>query len=283
LSIATQAQKKRKPPVRPSPGYIETLRLANGLRLQYRQTGEPNGIPMILLHGVTDSLRSWQPFTDALPRSIRAVAISQRGHGDSSKPADDYGSSAFAGDLAAFMDAMGLQRAHIVTHSMSTWIAQRFARDYPERISSLTLMAGFVTLAGNPAAGELTAAIVEMDTIDPAFARAFQESTVAKPMPPQFLSMVVSESLKVPAHVWRATFTAMLSEELEPTWIACPTLLIGGAKDELFDDGDRRALAAVFPNSREILYPDLGHAPHWEDPARVARDVAACVGAMALA
>lgn len=264
------------------PGYIETLRVANGLRLQYRETGDPDGIPMILLHGVTDSLRSWQPFTDALPHSIRAIAISQRGHGDSSKPDGDYGSAAFAGDLAAFMDAMGLQCAHIVGHSMSTWIAQRFARDYRERISSLTLIGGFVTLAGNPAIAEISTAIAAMDdVVDPDFVRAFQESTVATPMTPQFLNAVVSESLKVPVHVWRAVFAALASEDTEAGWIAVPTLLVGGAKDEFFDDSDRRALTAVFPNSREILYRDLGHAPHWEDPARVARDVAAYVGVMA--
>ena len=270
--------------MRTSPGYIQTLRLANGIRLQYRETGDPSGVPVILLHGVTDSLHCWQPFTDALPRSIRAIAISQRGHGNSSRPKSDYGSCAFAGDLAAFLDAMGLQRAHIVGHSMSTWVIQRFARDYPERISSLTLVAGFVTLAGNLTVGELINAIIDMDeTIDPAFARAFQESTVAKPMTPQFLDMVVNESLKAPAYVWRATFNTMLSEELEPARLDCPALLIGGAKDQVFDDRDRRALAAVFANSQEILYPDLGHAPHWEDPVRVARDVAAYVGVMMLA
>jgi pimeloyl-ACP methyl ester carboxylesterase len=258
---------------------IETIRLINGLDLQYRESGDPRGKPLILLHGVTDSLRAWKPFTDALPRSIRAIAVTQRGHGDASKPKDDYGSAAFAGDLAALMDALGVGRAHIVGHSMSTWIAQRFARDYPDRLESMTLICGFLTLDGNPAVDELIGAIDAMgDAIDPAFVRAFQESTVATPLSPLYLDLVVAESLKVPPHVWRATFAAMASEKPDPARIACRTLLIGGARDELFSDNDRRTLAAVFSNAEEILYPDLGHAPHWEQPASVARDIAEFIG-----
>jgi non-heme chloroperoxidase len=190
---------------------VETIRLTNGLDLQYRESGDPRGQPVILLHGVTDSLRCWKPFTDALPRAFRAIAVSQRGHGDSSKPKGDYGSAAFSGDLAALMDALGIARAQIVAHSMSTWIAQRFVRDYPERVESLTLIAGFVTLDGNPLVEGLVQEIHAMgDTVDRNLARAFQEGTVSTPLAPLYLDMVVDESMKAPAHVWRATFAAML-------------------------------------------------------------------------
>jgi non-heme chloroperoxidase len=253
----------------------QTVRLANGLDLQIRESGDPRGPAVILLHGVTDSLHSWRPFTDALPRALRTIAVTQRGHGDSAKPQSDYGSAAFAGDLAALMDALGLESAHIVSHSMGTWIAQRFARDYPQRIDSLTLVAGFATLAGNPAVNDLITTISEMgDTVDPAFVRAFQESTVATPLPPLYLDLVVNESLKVPAHVWRGAFAAMAAEPADPKPILARTLLIGAEKDALFTEQDRRHLAAIFPNAQEILYPDLGHAPHWEQPRRVAADVA---------
>lgn len=90
--------------------------------------------------------------------------------------------------------------------------------------------------------------------------------------------MVVEESMKAPAHVWRATFAAMATEMPEPSKIDCRTLLIGCGKDEFFNDGDRLALAQAFSNARTILYPDLGHAPPWEQPARVAKDIAAFLG-----
>jgi non-heme chloroperoxidase len=255
---------------------VETIRLTNGLDLQYRESGDPRGQPVILLHGVTDSLRCWKPFTDVLPRAFRAIAVTQRGHGDSSKPKGDYGSAAFAGDLAALMDALGIGRAHIVAHSMSTWIAQRFVRDYPDRVESLTLIGGFVTLAGNAAVEGLIHDIHAMgETVDRNLARAFQEGTVATPLPPLYLEMVVDESMKAPAYVWRATFAAMMAEKPDAAKIDCRTLLIGCGKDEFFSDADRHALASVFSSAREIVYPDLGHAPHWEQPARVARDVVA--------
>lgn len=258
---------------------VETIRLTNGLDLQYRESGDPRGRPVILLHGVTDSLRCWKPFMDALPRAFRAIAVSQRGHGDSSKPKGDYGSAAFAGDLAALMDALDIRHAHIVAHSMSTWIAQRFARDYPERVQSLTLIAGFVSLAGNvPAEGLIREINAMGDTVDRTFAHAFQEATVSTPLPPLYLEMVVDESMKAPAHVWRATFAAMATETPAPAKIDCRTLLIGCGKDEFFNDDDRHALAQAFSNAREIFYPDLGHAPHWEQPARVAEDIVAFLG-----
>ncbi|HEX5006133.1 MAG TPA: alpha/beta hydrolase [Hyphomonadaceae bacterium] len=258
---------------------VETIRLTNGLSLQYREGGDPKGRPVILLHGVTDSLRCWKPFADVMPQHFRTIAVSQRGHGDSSKPKGDYSSAAFSGDLAALMDALGIGSAHIVAHSMSTWIAQRFVLDYAERVESLTLIGGFVTLEGNPLVEGLVKEIHAMgDTVDRNLARAFQEGTVATPLAPLYLDMVVEESMKAPAHVWRATFAAMLSEKPEPANIDCPTLLIGCGKDEFFSDADRHALASVFSNAREIFYPDLGHAPHWEQPARVARDIVAFIG-----
>lgn len=274
-SLTSDNNKKRKRPMCLINNPTQTIRLANGLDLQIRESGDPRGPAVILLHGVTDSLHAWRPFTDALPRALRVIAVTQRGHGDSAKPEGDYSPAAFAGDLAALMDALGLERAHIVGHSMGTWIAQRFARDYPRRIESLTLIAGFASLAGNPAVDELLVTINSMgDKVERDFVRAFQESTVATPLPPLFLDLVVAESLKVPARIWRETFTAMAVETTEPARISCRTLLVGGEKDTIFTEHDRRTLAACFSNAREILYPDLGHAPHWEQPRRAAADVA---------
>jgi pimeloyl-ACP methyl ester carboxylesterase len=270
-------------PATPKAGGIATARLPNRIDLQYRETGDRNGLPLILLHGVTDSLHAWKPFTDALPTSVRALALSQRGHGDSSKPASGYESAAFATDIAAFMDVIGVSSAHVVAHSMGTWIAQRFARDYPDRVRSLTLIGGFVTLGGNVAVAHLADELQAMgDTIDPAFAHDFQASTVATPLAPEFLELVVNESLKVPARIWRAAFEAMITERPVRARLPHPALLMAGAKDALFDEDDRRRLAAIFTAPRSILYEALGHAPHWEDPRAAARDIFRFVSELAL-
>jgi pimeloyl-ACP methyl ester carboxylesterase len=251
------------------------IRLANGISLDCRESGDSQGEPVILLHGVTDSHRAWRPFIEELPRGLHVYALSMRGHGDSDKPLESYDASAFAGDLAAFMDAVDLKRAHICAHSMGAWIAQRFAADYPTRVTSLSLIGGFVTLRGNPAVASIPAELLDMGpVIDPGYAGAFQRATLATEVEPDFLELVVGESLKAPAHVWRACFDAMLASPAKAPRLPHPTLLLAGEKDTFFGRKDRRALMARFKMAEQIVYEGLGHAPHWEAPEFVAGDIA---------
>jgi alpha/beta hydrolase fold len=85
---------------------VQCARLASGVALQYCEQGDPAGVPIICLHGVTDSWRSFELLFEHLPRSFRAIALSQRGHGDSDRPQSGYRARDFADDLAAFMDAL---------------------------------------------------------------------------------------------------------------------------------------------------------------------------------
>lgn len=101
--------------------------------LQYVEHGDPAGTPVLLLHGVTDSWRSFETVLPHLPASIRAFAVTQRGHGDASRPPAGYRYADFAADLVALMDVLGLESALVSGHSMGRAIAQRFAIDYPER------------------------------------------------------------------------------------------------------------------------------------------------------
>jgi non-heme chloroperoxidase len=116
---------------------VQSIDLPTGIRLQYVAHGDPAGTPVLLLHGFTDSWRSFELVLPHLPVSIRALALSQRGHGDADRPATGYGPREFAADLTAFMDALGLGRAVVVGHSLSAIIAQRLALDRPERTLGL--------------------------------------------------------------------------------------------------------------------------------------------------
>ncbi len=124
------------------------------------------------------------------------------------------------------------------------------------------------------------------DPVERAFVRAFQESTIAQPVPPGFLDLVVSESLKLPAAVWRAALReALLEPDPEPVLrrIAVPSLLLCGDRDTLCWPG-QAALAAALPAAGRFVYRGAGHALHWEEPARFARDLtrfAAAIGALA--
>ena len=85
---------------------IQTAELATGVTLEYTEQGDPSGVPVLLLHGLSDSRRSFERVLPHLPASIRALAVTQRGHGDSGKPESGYTADDFAADAAAFMDAL---------------------------------------------------------------------------------------------------------------------------------------------------------------------------------
>ena len=257
---------------------VSSVTLPNGVTLQYAERGKPSGVPVVFLHGVTDSWRSFEPLLDRLPDSIRALAITQRGHGESSKPAAGYTYGDMAQDLRAFMDAFGLHAAVIVGHSMGSMVAQRFAADHPNRVAGLVLMGAFSTIHGRQDIQEFwnTGISKVMDPVDTEFVRDFQISTLARPVPEAFLETVVYESLRVPARVWRDTFQGFLqtpdfSGELAS--LAAPTLIAWGERDTYALRTDQEALQAVIAGSRLVTYADAGHAFHWEDPDRFATDL----------
>jgi pimeloyl-ACP methyl ester carboxylesterase len=64
--------------------------LPTGVRMSFVERGAPDGTPVIFLHGVTDSWHSFERLLPLLPRGIRAFALSQRGHGNSSRPSSGY-------------------------------------------------------------------------------------------------------------------------------------------------------------------------------------------------
>ena len=90
---------------------INVVTLANGILLPFAEQGDPCGLPMVFLHGFLDSWRSFELVLRHLPPSIRAFAPSQRGHAGASRPASGYRVLDFAADLAAFLDAVGVEAA----------------------------------------------------------------------------------------------------------------------------------------------------------------------------
>jgi non-heme chloroperoxidase len=115
------------------PMIAKTVSLGAGLDLEYVERGSRGRLPVVFLHGVTDSWGSFEGVLARLPESIHAYAVSQRGHGNSSRPANGYRIEDMAGDLLLFLNALEIERAVIVGHSMGSFVAQRFAIDHPGR------------------------------------------------------------------------------------------------------------------------------------------------------
>lgn len=252
--------------------------LATGLRLEYLEYGAADSIPAVFLHGVTDSCRSFEPVLHRLPPEIRALAISQRGHGDSGRPDSGYAYRDLSEDLRAFLDALDIPRAVIVGHSMGSMVAQRFAVDHPARVAGLVLAGAFSTLYRDPdLSGFVSASIDSLaDPIPEEFAREWQLSTLARPIDPEFLDLVVRETRKPPARVWRAVFHAFLATPdftRELAAVSVPTLLAWGDRDTYASRAHQDALLAAIPHARFSVYEGAGHTFHWEDPAGFAAEL----------
>jgi pimeloyl-ACP methyl ester carboxylesterase len=265
-----------------STGVLRSVRLPGGLRLPYVEAGDPSGVPAVFLHGYSDTWRSFEPLLDRLPRGLRAIAVTQRGHGEAGRPSEGYSTDHFAGDVAALLDALGLERAVIVGHCMGSFVARRFAADSPERVSALVLVGAAATCSANVQMREFVEVVARLDDpVDAEFVRAFQASTLALGVPEAFFETVVTESRKMPARVWRAALGGLLGSERpdELERITAPTLVLWGARDALFSRDDQDALLARLAHARFVEYAEAGHAPHWELPSRVAADLVAFVDA----
>ena len=261
------------------PMVARTIRLGAGLNLEYVERGARGGVPVVFLHGVTDSWGSFEGVLTRLPEYVHALAISQRGHGNSSRPDTGYRISDMAKDLALFMNALEIPRAVVAGHSMGSFVAQRFALDHPQRTAGLVLLGSATRMRGNAVLQDFWASTVSglTDPIDPAIAREFQLSTLARPTVPGLLEAAVLESLKVPARVWREAFAGFLEldHSSELARITAPTLVADGDRDALFIPQDQHALAGAIPGAQLRIYSGGGHAPHWEDPDTVTADITA--------
>ena len=82
---------------------VKSINLPGRVRLEYAEQGNTDGTPVIFLHGITDSWHSFESVLENMPSSIHAFAISQRGHGDSERPLQNYMPKDFAADIAEFV------------------------------------------------------------------------------------------------------------------------------------------------------------------------------------
>jgi non-heme chloroperoxidase len=263
----------------PSNVRFDTTQLATGPRLHYAEQGDPTGEAIIFLQGYSDSWFSFSRVLPLLSPEYHAFALTQRGHGDSDKPECCYTPNDFAADVDAFMDTVGIDEATLVGASTGALFAQRVVLSYPRRVSRLVLIAPQTPAHENEALSGFREEVRTLeDPVPPEFVREFQESTIYHPVPQEFLDTVVSESLKLPAHVWRDYLEqAVLSIDhdyvVELRVIKAPTLILWGEQDALFPREEQERLAAAIPGATLKVYPETGHAVHWERPEWVARDL----------
>jgi non-heme chloroperoxidase len=253
-----------------------TAPIATGPRLHYAEYGDPQGEPIVFLHGWPDSWFSFSRVLPLLPERLHAFAPDQRGFGESDRPESGYAIPDLAADAIAFLDAVGITRVTLVGHSYGTFVARQVAIAHPERVSALVLIdTGFST--SNPVTQDLQTSMRDLpDPIPEQFARDFQAGTAYQPLPADFFDRIITESLKLPPRLWRLTIDQMLAydDTHQLARIQAPTLLLWGDRDALFSRADQDRMMAALTAARLTIYDETGHCPNWERPERVAADIA---------
>lgn len=258
------------------PAPVKTIKLSTGVKLEYMEQGDKNGIPVILLHGFPDSWRSYEQVLSYLPKSFHVFAISQRGHGNSDHPAKGYYPKDFAGDIAAFIKALNLPPAFIVGHSMGGIITEQFVVSYPNLVRGIVLEGTFVSFADKKDIADYKTIVDQLqDPLDTAVAREFQNSTLAKPISQEYFNVLLNESMKVKANTWKGVWEGLMTANFRVQLYSVkkPALLLWGEKDVMVPREDQVHILTALEGSQMIEYKGTGHSLHWEEPKRFAQDV----------
>jgi pimeloyl-ACP methyl ester carboxylesterase len=259
------------------------LLLTTGINVSYVEAGSPTGEPVIFLHGLSDTSRSFFQTLEALQKidaGLRLFALDARGHGDSSLPAGPecpaapercFGVADFAADVLAFMDVKGLRRAHLVAHSMGSAHAQHLALAHPTRVGKLVLIGGFASGVGSPTfntflTGELLegrwrAALVRRPGFrwpedayrltsleaDSGILEWNRKYWVVDPVAdPELLRAVNPETAGAPLGMWIGTLRSMTAFDNREALkrLTVPTLVIWATQDNAFPSADQAELRA---------------------------------------
>ncbi|HVJ41205.1 MAG TPA: alpha/beta hydrolase [Dongiaceae bacterium] len=249
--------------------------LPNEKLYRYVAAGDPARPTLVLLHGYTDSWRSFEQIIPLLQEHFHVIALDQRGHGDTGAEFSAFNVDDFAVDAISFIAQLSNLPVHLLGHSLGSLVAQRVAAAQPDLIGRLVLIGAADTAHGNPAIAALQAELADLtDPVPAVFAHDFQSSTLSQPIAPRQLATFVAESQRVPLKVWRAVARSLLNDRRVVTpEVAAETLILWGDRDSVFDSSQQQRLLGRLRNVRHLTYHGVGHAPHWEKPEAVAQDV----------
>jgi len=242
---------------------------SQGVRIAYDVHGD--GEPLVLIMGLGYGRWGWEPVVEPLAAHYQVITFDNRGYGDSDAPPGPYTAAQLAGDTLAVLDAVGVDRAHVVGASLGGAVAQELALRHGGRIEKLVLMA---TMSGasnmHPIPAPTLALMAEAPTLDPAVAiRRFVENALEPEPDPQLVDRIVAIRVAKPpdpagwaaqAAIW-ATFDAW--EELPR--IGAPTLVVQGEGDVVVDPRNAALLAERIPGAELRMVPG-GHLFFWNRP-----------------
>lgn len=282
---------KEKEPARIDLNAFDALKrrvaLPNGVSLAYVPMGDPGGQTVVLIHGYTDNARDWVPLLPYLSPRFRLLLVDIRGHGRSDKPECCYTRWDFAYDVKLLLDALGVQKADVIGHSLGSFITQSFAESWPERARRVVL----ISSSGGPRAGspprkpayDYAAQIRQLkEPIDPDSPFMIEWWSSPTPVEEEFIRRQRRDAAAIPLRVWLAVLDqGLVYEDLQRTLprLKAPALLMWGSKDPIMEEEERQTLREALPQAQVKVFTGLGHNPIWEDPSACAEVINAFLSA----
>jgi 3-oxoadipate enol-lactonase len=239
------------------------------VKIAHEVTG--TGPPLLLIQGLGYARWGWDPIVGPLAASYQVITFDNRGIGDSDVPPGPYDTTTMAADAVAVLDAVGVERAHVMGASLGGMIAQLVALEHPARVDRLVLAC---TTPGGAEAYPLpeatTRLLQEAADLPPEEAiRRFTANALATPDP---VEGIVARRLSRPqdpfAWSWQAAASQGHDAYARLGEITAPTLVVHGTADRVVDARNAPLLADRIPDARLELLPDLGHLFFWDDPDR---------------
>ncbi|MBS7661188.1 alpha/beta fold hydrolase [Pseudomonas lalucatii] len=248
------------------------------LSIHYYRGGPRDGQTILMIHGFGADKDNWLRFARPLTERFQVIALDLPGFGDSSKPNASYDVGTQAERVASFVQALDIDRLHLLGNSMGGHIAALYAARYPQRVSSLALFANAGIDA--PVKSELIARL-ESGATNPLlvqkpadFERLLDFVFVEPPPLPAPLKRYLAERAVDNSTHHQQVFTQLIERyiPLEPELpkIKAPTLLLWGARDRVLDVSSIEVMRPLLRRSSVVIMEDLGHAPMIERPQETA-------------
>jgi pimeloyl-ACP methyl ester carboxylesterase len=248
-----------------------------GLRLHVRDSGPKDAPVVILLHGFGASLHTWEVWAQALSADYRVIRYDLPGAGlTGADPTGDYSDTRGMQVLVALMDALGVQQASLIGHSMGGRMAWRFAAQYPARLDKLVLISpdGFASPGFEygkkpdvPAMLKLMRYVLPKPILRMSLAPAYADpSVMTDDLLQRYYDMMLAPSV-------RAAMIARMEQSIlqDPVpmlkQIQAPTLLVWGEKDAMIPVSNAADYVRALPKATLVTLPGVGHLPHEEAPA----------------
>jgi pimeloyl-ACP methyl ester carboxylesterase len=241
-----------------------------GLRTAYLRAG--NGPVLLMLHGIGGNAGQFRRQLDTLADTYDVIAWDAPGYVGSDDPPDDWTMAGYANHLAAFLDMLEIERAHVLGQSWGGVLAQELYRAHPQRFLSLILSD---TSAGGGAQPEaerraaLEARLNALETMTPAEMAIARAPAVLGPEPPDHVRREVETMLaQIRPSGYRIAAIALANADTRavlPT-VSVPTLIISGEHDRIVASGSADQLRQSIPHATHVTIPGAGHLPSQEQP-----------------